>query len=531
VTYPFVPDEKPAGGQAMTTATQTAPITPSALLPCVPRPSAGPGEGTLARAVVAAAAYALVLVVTVRAVGEPLFDPDVWWHLRVGQWIAQNGAVTGNDPFSLPGQYKSWVAYSWLYELALYGLVKAFGLAGIIVYRAAASLLVVAAVHSLIRRLEPRRLVADGLTTLAALCLAPLMSERQWLLTILFAALTLRVVVELRDARRPAWWVCLLPLVYVIWANVHVQFVYGLFILALALAAPLIDSALGRVPASDSAATAFSRGWQRLLVLSALCAAATLVNPYGVRLYFVVLEYATQPGPFRYVNELKAMEFREPTDWLILGLSGAACFALGRRKVNAFEALVLLGAAYFAFRARRDVWFLALADLYVLATTGPANGRDDKPSPLPWRAKAAIVAGLAALALLLGWARDLSPAGLERRVASVFPVEAAKVVRERGDAGPLYNDFNWGGYLIWALPDHPVAIDGRTNLHGDERIERFGRTWCALPGWREDEDLSAANVVIAAVDSALAEQLRSDERFGRPVHEDRVAVVFVRRKE
>jgi hypothetical protein len=85
VTYPFVPDENPAGGQSMTTATHTAPTSPSALLPCAPRPSGG--EGTLARTVVAAAAYALVLVVTVRAVGEPLFDPDVWWHLRVGQWL------------------------------------------------------------------------------------------------------------------------------------------------------------------------------------------------------------------------------------------------------------------------------------------------------------------------------------------------------------------------------------------------------------------------------------------------------------
>lgn len=513
----------------MTTATHTT-ITPSSLL-APPQEPRGHGEGLLARAVVLGGVYALVLVVTVRAVGEPNFDPDVWWHLRVGQWVAQNGTVPTNDPFSLPGQQKSWVAYSWLYELLLYGLVKAFGLAGIIVYRVAASLLVVAAVHSLIRRLEARWLVATGLTALAALCLAPLMSERPWLLTILFATLTLRVIVELRTQEQSAWWVWTLPLVYVLWANVHVQFVYGLFILALALVAPLIDSPLERVVASGSAATAYSRGWWRLMGLAAACAVATLINPYGVKLYFVVLEYATQPGPFRYVNELKALEFREPTDWLILALSGAACYALGRRRVNAFEVLLLLGAAYFAFRARRDVWFLALAGLYVLATTRPASSGGRDASPLPWLAKGAIVGMLTALALLLAWGRDLSASGLQRRVANVFPVEAAKVVRERGYEGPLYNDFNWGGYLIWAMPEHPVALDGRTNLHGDERIERFGRTWCALPGWREDEDLSAAGVVIAAVDSALAEQLRHDERFGQPIHEDRLAVVFVRQRK
>src|SRR4051812_37733336 len=116
----------------MTTATHTTPINPSSLLPRTE--SKDHGEGVLARAVVTAAVYALVLVVTVRAVGQPLFDPDVWWHLRVGQWVVEHGTVTTNDPFSSPGQLKPWVAYSWLYEVLLYGLVKAFGLAGIIVY-------------------------------------------------------------------------------------------------------------------------------------------------------------------------------------------------------------------------------------------------------------------------------------------------------------------------------------------------------------------------------------------------------------
>src|SRR5437764_351163 len=83
--------------------------------------------------------------------------------------------------------------------------------------------------------------------------LARLISERPWLLTILFATLTLRAIVELRD-QRPPWWVWALPVVYVLWANVHVQFVYGLFLLALSAVAPLIDSPLGRVAQGDSAA-------------------------------------------------------------------------------------------------------------------------------------------------------------------------------------------------------------------------------------------------------------------------------------
>ena len=59
--------------------------------------------------------------------------------------------------------------------------------------------------------------------------------------------------------------------------------------------------------------------------------------------------------------------------------------------------------------------------------------------------------------------RHLSNDDMKERVAKTFPVQAAEFVADKGYAGPLYNDFNWGGYLIWALPHLPVAIDGRTN--------------------------------------------------------------------
>jgi hypothetical protein len=134
------------------------------------------------------------------------------------------------------------------------------------------------------------------------------------------------------------------------------------------------------------------------------------------------------------------------------------------------------------------------------------------------------------LAAGLAWLRDLSPAGLDSRVRRRFPVEAAAVVADRGYRGPLYNDFNWGGYLSWALPHLPVAIDGRTNLYGDAHIERFGRTWSGLPGWQDDPDLAGAGVVIAPAECALVSLLERDNRFAR-VHADAVAHVYVARRQ
>ena len=488
-----------------------------------------PPPSTTIRLLLAWLVPAIAVVVTMRPVAEPVLDPDVWWHLRVGQWVVEHGTVPDMDPFTQLGASTPWVAYSWLFEVTLFGLYSAFGLAGIIVYRVVFSLLIVRAVHAFVTRIEPRYLVAISLTGAAVLALGMLFGERPWLITILFSVITLHAIVVLRQpgVERIPVWVWTLPILYVIWANVHIQFVYGLFLLAIACIAPWLDARLGWTQAMDTAAWPMSKRYRHLVGLAVLCALATLVNPYTIRLYVVIVEYATQPGPFRFINELKALEFREPSDWVMLGLTAAACVALGRRTSTAFLPMLLLATAVFAFRAQRDLWFVVLADLLVLGSAGPRKVPEREqftPGPL---GRVAILSGLALLVVALAVLRDLGPARLEESVAKHFPVAAAKFVAEEGYEGPLFNDFNWGGYLMWALPKMPVPIDGRTNLHGDERIERYGAVWSGLPGWEKDADLSRAGVIIAQKDQALVSLLRLDRRF-RQVYADEVAVVFVR---
>jgi hypothetical protein len=247
-------------------------------------------------------------------------------------------------------------------------------------------------------------------------------------------------------------------------------------------------------------------------------------------LYGVVLEYATQPGPFRWVNELQAPEFRETSEWLMLALFGASAFALGRRaRLDTFEVLLLLAAALFSFRARRDIWFVAVAAAAILAQAGPKIVAPEQRFALTRGRLALLFGGVLLLVVLIGVTRRLTPQRLEEGVAEKFPTGAAAFVRERGYRGRLFNDFNWGGYLTWATPDLAVAVDGRTNLHGDERIQRIASVWIGAAGWRDDPDLAAADVVVANRDDALAELLRGDDRF-ELAYEDRQARVYVRRQ-
>src|SRR4051794_37430159 len=100
------------------------------------------------------ALLALPLLVTLRPVADPIYDPDLWWHLRVGQWVLEHRSRPTVGPFSRVR--RPWVAYSWLYEVLLDELVQAFGLAGIVLYRAGMALAIVAALYHLVASREKR---------------------------------------------------------------------------------------------------------------------------------------------------------------------------------------------------------------------------------------------------------------------------------------------------------------------------------------------------------------------------------------
>src|SRR5205814_1573988 len=118
------------------------------------------------------------------------------------------------------------------FEVVIYGLYQAFGLCGFIVYRTALALAVTAALHRFVAKREPRFLPVIALTGLTVLGAAMLFKERPWLVTILFSVFTLDAVLDLRDGRRGLlFW--LLPPVFALWANIHIQFVYGLMLLGL----------------------------------------------------------------------------------------------------------------------------------------------------------------------------------------------------------------------------------------------------------------------------------------------------------
>jgi hypothetical protein len=477
-------------------------------------------EKTVRRVVLLTALYSvpglLVLV--------PIIDPDIWWHMRTGEWIVEHRTVPWRDPFSSYGGENLWVAYSWLFEVLVYGLHRWFGLWGLILYSLTLSLLIAVALHKLVRRYALPFSSEVALTAAGLLAMKPLLSPRPWLFTILFFIIELDILLTARQSgnlRKLLW----LPPLFLLWANLHIQFVYGLFVLGLAALEPLLERLRRR---RDPDTKGWLRSFRFLFLVTLACGAATLLNPYHAFVYQPVILFIEQTGFFDYVSEMTAPKFRGPWDWFVLANLLGAAFSLGWwREKRPFQMLLLITGAFLSFRASRDVWVVAVSSVTVIAAVWGGRIGHDPFAITRFRAVVAVMMLIIASGIVCV-RRDLSEARLQEATADKFPALAAAFVEEHKYTGPLYNHFNWGGYLLWRLPRVPVIVDGRGNVHGDKRVIDIHETWIGKQKWSSDPDLAASRLIIAGVEFPLASLLRMDSRF-ELVYEDKIAAVFIAR--
>lgn len=468
---------------------------------------------------------AVVLWLPAQQALQPITDTDIWWHLSAGRWMVENGKLPTTDPFTRMGaEGREWMAYSWLYEVLMYGLYDLLGLRAMILYTLVLALAAAGTILWLVRRQTRGSLLPFILSAAAMVSMLGLIYDRPWMLSILlFAAL---LVVLWKGRSRPGWLWWTVPLFWV-WANIHIVFVYGLAVMGFAL----LDGLAGRMGYGDPQRHFDPRAVAKVLGVSLL---ATLLTPHHVFLWTVIAELVRETTPFRLVQELQAPQFRTIHEWTFLFMSVGAAAALGwRRRRDVFAILLLLAGIYLSHRAARDVWFAAISSALILSDclAGTVLDPEDKPEErlaarhLPW-AGVWLLAGL----LLTGKWVWLDNGRLEQSVARHFPVAAADHVVQERYTGPLYNHFEWGGYLIWRLHDVglPVSIDGRTNISGERRLQLNTNSWFGYHGdWQRDPDLRTANLVLGPSRMPLLYLLEASGTF-RKVYSDEQATVMVR---
>jgi hypothetical protein len=453
-------------------------------------------------------------------------DPDIWWHMKVGDWIIEHSAVPHSGLLSGTAADRPWMAYSWVYEVLLSLSHSRFHLIGVAVYGLLLTLVVAYSVIWMTRRLSGSFWRACLLATVccAAFLFNVLPRPVFFSMTLFTVTLTLLLVARQTGRVSLLYW---LPPLFLLWANSHIQFIYGIFVVGLFVGVNLVQEWAGYAGFAPTLLLPRSLPSRTLLVILGACLLATCIGPYSYHLYFVVFSYATSKFPYAYVREFQSLGFRNYTDFVQLLLTGFAFFVLGRgKKLDPFLLALLVVGSAVGYRTQRDSWFACIPATACLAASVNGSRREERETAGE-RVGFVVVLGL--LIFLYARVMEVNSQNLRLAIAKVYPVQAINFLRDHPQPGPLYNTFDWGGFISWYLPEHPVSIDGRTDLYGDEIDTRFFKTENGDASYVDDPYLREAKLFLVPKQKALSAVLATDSQFSL-IYEDSLAMVFVRRE-
>jgi hypothetical protein len=463
--------------------------------------------------------FALLPLVYIRQ--ADVGDADIWWHMRAGEWMVQHHQILHSDPFSASTMGRPWLDYSWLFDVAANWMVARFDLVSLMWFETLMRLVVTAAVFTMVRRLVPQFWRALGLTALAIYAMTQAFPPRPGTFSVLFFILELQLLISARrdDNSKMLWG---LPFLFALWANIHIEFISGLFLLGIFCIEPALEMILGSQERRNGAAN------RRLWLVFAASVVGTLANPYGIGIYRTVFQYAHDTAVYDILTELRAMDFRTLNHWAVLALLMMGCFSLGRmRRLQPAWVLLLGWSTWMGFRSMREAWLVAVISVAVIAISRSEEaGAQNQQTTRTTASMRVAVATMVLLLLVTGanyW--HMTSQMLLHRVSQAYPLGAVAYIHEHNLQGPLLNEFSWGGFLIYAVPNIPVAMDGRTNVHTQDEILRATSLWKGDLGWQNQPELRKANLVIGNHWWPLTALLRKDPRF-KLVYEDPVSVLF-----
>jgi len=420
----------------------------------------------------------LLLIIIGYALADPIWDSDFWWHIASGRWIWQSGALPDIDPFGVFGEAnqirnETVLKGQWLGQLILYGVYQLGGANAIVALRVTLLLIGLLLVDARLRQANTSLNARLATLTLLGLCLSGYTGDRPQLFSIFFAALTFWLVDRAEKRQQPRLYMYL-PLIALLWANMHGGVILGSVLLLL--------HALTRLHRSWSDGVGVHQALMPMIGAT-LFAVATLLTPNGLDAYAYIFNLQgseLQTRTTEYISALKVYQLGQ------LGLQAGVGFALvmsligliGHLRsapgisllIGALLALSIESFRYFAF-------LLVVATPYVVEGLRNLAGRLPGLSLATGRSLVLTSCIIAANILFVASIQGSSPRGGVN--PQRYPVHLTDL--DKPLQGRAFNFMNWGGYLLWHTPALLPYIDGR--MLDDLRLTPYSHMlWASAQG-------------------------------------------------
>lgn len=479
----------------------------------------------------------------------PTIDTDFGWQLRCGRELLQFGKLCSPDRYSvlLPG-------YPWAYPVQVFPVMVAvvfdhFGWWGLSLVNA----ILMSSTFILLFRLlgDPsialrtgRREVGEirgiGVWIIIIVILAIIyfswgvlgLGLRSQMFSIFFFVLVLYLLKGLKR-----WWI--FPPLFLIWANTHGGFVLGLFVVGVYWLEAVVEYVGERGNKGER-----GREVGRLTVAAIGSGLATLINPFTWRVY---QEDWLHFGGGYHLAGLIA-EWVPPAPYILVTIiifSGSLLlWLLSKKERRLFPYLLILVMSYLALSARRNVPFAFISTAFVASSSGWAiRGIGEILRPRAESRDSGQVGGKLAIAIVAAylifsqfpkvvrlntsWAAYCSEGML------VYPCQAVEFMRTQKE-GKMFALYEWGGFLIWQLPQFPNFVDGRMpawiTSEGKSPYSIYLEMIRTEGDWQKKLDDYQIDYIFIRPGTFMDLKLRPNpERFGwRELYRDEIAVVYLR---
>lgn len=455
---------------------------------------------------------------------------DIWLHIRTGEWILQHCAVPRDQLYSFILGNRQWIDHEWLFQVLVYPLYRLAGANGLILMR----LVVISAILYIFFTIAKRtkRLFFFSASTLV-ISIATTFC-RWYIRPELFSLLFIAVFIYLLKSYRGKNSIFFLPVLQILWVNLHGYFIMGPLILSLFLMARTTQAKL-KLPFEWNSNKLNAQSFKKLLAVFFLLITVSLLNPYLLKgalypagmLFSAIRDFSSNSFAFSSVGELSNI----PIAHIILSQSFAllsaviilffVSFLLNLRRGDIFDLLLFIPLLSITIMASRHIGMLGLT-LGILTLFNLNSAEREKPFLQEVRK---IIAGkflLRIITIIFMLFLIYNLFDIAKGVLTVFnrryiynlncdtkpfilgkneftfnqPFGAAKFLKENCIKANVFNFFNHGAYLIFALyPDCRVFIDGRTEVYGDI----FLRAWHKIRKRPELIDRIKGNLDIGCV--------------------------------
>ena len=399
----------------------------------------------------------LLAVLAVLTVRSRFDDPDMWWHLKTGEIVWTTGAIPSTDLFSYTTGRHTWVPHEWLSQLLIYIAYHSGGYSGLMLWLCIFTAALLIAGYALCSLYSGNAKTAFLGAMTIWLFATTGMAIRPQMVGYLLLIVEL-LVLHLGRVRSPRWFFCLPPL-FAFWVNCHGSFFLGIVVAGVILFSSSFNFRLGSL---------VSLRWERnrrwmLAGAAMLSLAALLLNPVGLnQILYPLNTMLHQPIGLSQVEEWLPLRLSDPRGLAMLGVLGGIFLLVIVRRAELFwhELLLLALGTWLAAAHQRMLFVFGILAAPVLSRLLASSWESyDVERDHPWANAALMAASL----LVVVWAFP-SRQNLTMQVDEVSPVKAVDFIRSHRLRGPMLNEYVYGGYLIWAAPEHPVFVDGRADV-------------------------------------------------------------------